>query len=273
MKQAYGSKIGMTELFAKEEKLTVTKIKLFPLTVTQQKSDENDGYISTQVAFGGETTRASRAQKGHFKKQKPLKYSREIKPMTEKKVGDLIAPSELIEPGDIVSVQGKSKGKGFSGTIKRWNFSRQPRTHGQSDRTRAPGSIGQGTDPGRVHKGKKMAGRHGGFTTTVRSSQVIKFDESENIIYLTGSVPGVIGGIVRLTVTGHTDIPRVEDNSTDVTPDEKSAPATEENTDTESPPETIESDSTEPEIKEEVDNQASPTEQEASAGEMKEESK
>lgn len=210
MKQLYGTKLGMTELFSTEEKFTVTKVRLHTATISQKKSADTDGYSATQVTFGAPLPHPSKALKGHFKKITPLRHTRELKStLDDKEIGDSITPSEFIAIGDIVSVQGTSKGKGFTGTIKRWNFARQPRTHGQSDRERAPGSIGQGTDPGRVHKGKKMAGRHGGLTTTVKSSQIIHFDDSDQIAFLTGHVPGNNGSLVRLTITGHKDAPRL----------------------------------------------------------------
>lgn len=212
-KQLYGTKLGNQQTFTDNERLVVTKILLTSMSVTQQKTAELDGYNAIQIGFGGYKRHPSNAQRNHIKNANNVpKYLREI-PLpdlgNEIKVGDTIKPEELLKLGDIVKIQGTTKGKGFTGVIKRWGFSRQPKTHGQSDRVRAPGSIGQGTSPGRVHKGKKMAGRLGSSTHTVKNSQVVFFDKGSGEIWVTGHTPGGIGGLLRLTVTGHKDAPKL----------------------------------------------------------------
>ena len=114
----------------------------------------------------------------------------------EFKVGDIISVSDVFKKGDVIAITGTSKGKGFAGVVKRWGFHGGPRTHGQSDRERAPGSIGQGTTPGRVLKGKKMAGRMGGDRVTVKNLIVVDVDKEAGLIAVSGPVPGVPGGLL-----------------------------------------------------------------------------
>ena len=113
-----------------------------------------------------------------------------LEKLEEYKVGDIIKIEDIIKPGDIVNVSGISKGRGFAGVMKRWGFHGGPRTHGQSDRERAPGSIGQGTDPGRVHKGKKMPGRYGNQKFTIRNLTILYMDANKQEITLSGPIPG-----------------------------------------------------------------------------------
>ena len=191
----YGKKIMMGEAYIGDTRRGVTKIALYPMTVSQIKSAEKDGYSAIQVGFG--------APKKHTKRK--VNKNREIAFTEDLSVGSVINPKDVISVGTVCDIQGTSKGKGFAGVVKRWNFAGGPRTHGQSDRLRAPGSIGQGTTPGRVHKGKKMAGRMGSDTVTVKKSQVVAFDESTGIIWVTGPVPGSRHSLVKLTVTGKND--------------------------------------------------------------------
>ena len=183
----YGKKIGMGEAYLGVTRQAVTKIALFPMTVSQQKSLEKDGYTATQVSFG-------------------KKSKRELDGSAELALKSVIKPEEVVKLGLLCNIQGVSKGKGFSGVVKRWNFAGGPRTHGQSDRLRAPGSIGQGTTPGRVHKGKHMAGRMGGTNTTVKNSCIVAFDPSDNTAWVTGPVPGSRQTLVRLSITGSRDL-------------------------------------------------------------------
>lgn len=185
----------MGEAYIGDTRRGVTKIALYPMTVSQIKSAEKDGYSAIQVGFG--------APKKHTKRK--VNKNREIAFTEDLSVGSVINPKDVISVGTVCDIQGTSKGKGFAGVVKRWNFAGGPRTHGQSDRLRAPGSIGQGTTPGRVHKGKKMAGRMGSDTVTVKKSQVVAFDESTGIIWVTGPVPGSRHSLVKLTVTGKND--------------------------------------------------------------------
>ena len=206
----FGTKGKMTEAYLGEARVVVTKINIPQLTITQVKNEDKDGYKAIQVVFGQPRKHTTKALKNHFKGLKEIPRNvREIKDFKagfEPKVGDTLTTSDLLKVGDVVSIQGTTKGKGFTGVIKRWGFSRGPRTHGQSDRTRAPGSIGQGTTPGRVHKGKKMAGRLGSTHHTVKNAQVIHIDHKNNEIWVTGHVSGNQSGILTLTITGNKEV-------------------------------------------------------------------
>ncbi len=116
-----------------------------------------------------------------------------------KKIGDKIKVEEFFTAGEIVSATGWTKGRGFAGVIKRWGFHGGPQTHGQSDRLRAPGSIGQGTDPGRVHRGKKMPGRYGGDRKTIKGLKILKVDEKNNQLLISGAIPGARCGYVIIS--------------------------------------------------------------------------
>ena len=184
----YGKKISMSEAYLGDTRRGVTKIALYPMTISQLKTIEKDGYLATQVGFG--------------KHQK----TRELPSENNSELGTVINPKDVVSVGSICNIQGTSKGKGFAGVVKRWNFAGGPKTHGQSDRLRAPGSIGQGTTPGRVHKGKKMPGRMGSDTVTVKQSLVVSFNELDNTIWVTGPVPGARHSLVKLTVISQTDL-------------------------------------------------------------------
>jgi large subunit ribosomal protein L3 len=192
----YGKKIGMGEAYIGDTRRGVTKIALEPMTVSQLKSVEKDGYTALQVGFG--------SPKKHTKRK--VATNREIAFTEGLEVGSTINPKDVVSVGTVVNIQGTSKGKGFAGVVKRHNFSGGPKTHGQSDRLRAPGSIGQGTTPGRVHKGKKMAGRMGSDTVTMKNSLIVSFNESDNTIWVTGPVPGSRHSLVKLTVMGQQDL-------------------------------------------------------------------
>ncbi len=197
-----GSKRFMDQTFVEGTRVSVTWIKAGPCIVTQIKSPEKDGYWAVQLGFGERKSKnTSKPLRGHFDKvspnfsekdQKYPKFLREVRLSEEPdvKVGDVIKVSDIFSKGDIVTVTGISKGKGFAGVVKRWGFAGGPRTHGQSDRERAPGSIGQGTTPGRVYKGKRMAGRMGRSRVTVKNLMVIETKENEGVIALSGPVPG-----------------------------------------------------------------------------------
>lgn len=196
MKIIYGKKIEMGEAYLGNTRFGVTKIALYPMTVSQLKTEDKDGYSSMQVGFS--------QPKKHTRRK--VGKNREITLIEGSQVGTVIAPKDVLGVGSICNIQGTSKGKGFAGVVKRYNFAGGPRTHGQSDRLRAPGSIGQGTTPGRVHKGKKMPGRMGGDTVTVKQSSVVLFDDSTNTIWVTGPVPGSRNSLVKLTVMDQKDL-------------------------------------------------------------------
>ncbi len=191
----YGKKIEMGEAYVDGTRRAATKIALMPMTVTQLKTVEKDGYASIQVGFG--------APKKHSKAK--VGKNREFTFEPELTLGSIINPQDVVKVGSICQIQGTSKGKGFAGVVKRWNFAGGPRTHGQSDRLRAPGSIGQGTTPGRVHKGKKMPGRMGSDTVSVKKAVVLSIGD-DNIVWVTGPVPGARHSLVRLEVMDQTDL-------------------------------------------------------------------
>ncbi len=192
----------MSQIFVEGKRVPITKVSAGPCLVTQVKSREKDGYWAIQLGFGARKIRhLNKPMQGHLKAaKKAVRHLREIK-LSQKpkfKVGDEIKVSDIFKKGDRVRVSGISKGKGFAGVIKRWGFSAGPRTHGQSDRRRAPGSIGQGTSPGRVHKGKKMAGRMGSERVTVENLQVVSIDPKKNEMSISGPVPGVPGSLLLI---------------------------------------------------------------------------
>lgn len=209
LKKLYAIKKEMTATYINEVRTPITKIEVPTLTVTQIKSKEKDGYSAIQVAFGDDKKNANRALSGHLKKIKKVpNFIKEVpSPENELKVGDTIELESLLSIGDVVNVQGVTKGKGFAGVIKRWGFARQPKTHGQSDRVRATGSIGIGTGVAHVFKGKKMPGRLGTKTHTVKNSLVTFIDPDSKEVWLTGALPGNSGGMLTLTITGHKDLP------------------------------------------------------------------
>lgn len=182
--------------------LTVTRLALGPCTVLQTKNVEKDGYRAVQLSFGTKRN-TTKPMAGHLKKsgtdRMPLFIS-EIKTDEDLNAGSKITASDVFFTGDLINVAGVTRGKGFTGVIKRWGFHGGPKTHGQSDRHRAPGSIGQGTTPGRVYKGKKMAGRSGTAVKTIRNLKVTKVLAEQNEIWVTGAVPGARGAYVEATV-------------------------------------------------------------------------
>lgn len=198
----YAKKIGMTESYVGDTRRSVTILQVMPMTVAHQKTVEKDGYAKAQVIFGETTKKATKAQAGHLKKSKTKgKYVREIDGITELEVGSVVNIDALLVAGTVVDVSGISKGKGIAGVVKRWNFAGGPRTHGQSDRLRRAGSIGQGTTPGRVYKGKKMSGRMGNDAVTIKNTFIVAYNETNNYLFVAGSVPGSNGNIVKLVKT------------------------------------------------------------------------
>lgn len=194
-----GKKVGMTQIFdEREEIVSVTLVVAGPCYITQVKTEEKDGYTALQLGFG-ETKRLNKPQRGHLKKLSPLRYLREVrvKNVQGYQVGQKLDAS-LFSVGDLVDVTGISKGKGFAGVMKRHGFRGGPATHGQSDRARAPGSIGATTTPGRVLKGMRMAGRMGNERVTVQNLKVVLVDPERNLLGVRGSIPGNRGDLVML---------------------------------------------------------------------------
>src|SRR3989338_6233514 len=181
----WGTKFNQEQTWTESGmRLPVTIIRTLPMTVSQIKTQDKDGYQAIQVSFGGK--------------------KREIKAeaVEEGEKDKVIGIGDVFKVGDGVKVAGTSRGRGFMGVVKRWGFKCGPKTHGQSDRWRAPGSIGQGTDPGRVYKGKKMAGRMGSERTTVKGLRIMKIEEEAGRIAVLGAIPGRYGSMVTITKGG-----------------------------------------------------------------------
>ncbi len=205
-----GTKLHMTQMFdPKGKRWAATAIQAGPCTIAQVKTKDKDGYQAVQISFNSRK-RVNQPIAGHLKKagiSDAVKYLREVKPddLAGLEPGQSFTVSDVFQPGDVVRVMGISKGKGFAGVMKRWKFGGGPRTHGQSDRKRAPGSIGAGTTPGRVVKGKKMAGRMGGDQVTVAGLTVLDIDPETHTLLVSGPVPGANKGLLVITKTGHND--------------------------------------------------------------------
>ena len=199
MKTLLGTKVGMTQILGEDGvAIPVTLIKAGPVTVTQVKTVENDGYTAVQVGYG-EGKNLSNAVSGHVKKSGVTpKIIREVRmdELGDQKVGDSVDVS-VFAVGDNVDVTGTSKGKGFAGTIKRHNFKRQRQSHGGKGNTRRVGSIGS-MYPQKIFKGKRMAGRMGSEQVTVRNLVVAYVDAADGVIGLKGAVPGPRKGIVTI---------------------------------------------------------------------------
>jgi large subunit ribosomal protein L3 len=198
-----GKKIGMGQIFGDDGKAeAVTAIEAGPCVVTQIKTQAKEGYNAAQLGFE-ESKGLNSPQKGHLKKLGQFRHLQEFRLADTKgvKVGDKIDVS-LFKEGDLVNITGVSKGKGFAGVVKRYHFAGGPKTHGQSDRHRAPGSIGSTTSPGRVLKGKRMAGHMGNRRVTVRHLQVYKADPERNLLMVRGAVPGAKNGLVLIKKAG-----------------------------------------------------------------------
>lgn len=202
MEGIIGKKIGMTQVFDdRGEVHGVTVVEAGPCTIVQVKSDENDGYAAVQFGFGA-AKRVNKPMKGHLKGLGDFRYLREVRvdDPSQWKTGQKVG-AELFQAGDWVDVTGVSKGRGFAGGMRRWNFRGGPRTHGQSDRQRAPGSIGPGNSPGHVVKGLHMAGHMGDDRVTVKNLKVIESDPAKGLLFIEGSVPGGKNGIVRIRLS------------------------------------------------------------------------
>lgn len=203
-----GRKCGMTRIFSAGLSTPVSVIEVLPNMVTQIKNNETDGYNAVQVSFGVQKpSRVTKPLAGHYAKAK-------VEPGTKSQEFRLESPAEfellnsielghtfdvsLFTEGQYVDVTGTSKGKGFAGTVKRWNFRTQDATHGNSRSHRVPGSIGQNQTPGRVFKGKKMSGHMGNVKCTVQTLQVVKIDKEKNLILVKGAIPGAPGNCVTI---------------------------------------------------------------------------
>lgn len=196
-----GKKLGMTQLFDENGNVVpVTVIEAGPCSVSQVKTVENDGYAAVQVGYGEmKANKVNKPMAGHFAKGDvaPKKVLREfrLESIEGINVGDIIK-ADVFAAGDKVDVRGTSKGKGYAGTIKRWNFHRLKMSHGTGPVARHGGSLGSISDPSRVFKNKKMAGHLGAERVTVQNLEIVKVDAENNIIAIKGAVPGPKGGIV-----------------------------------------------------------------------------
>lgn len=207
MNTILGRKIQQTQGFLENgSRIPITVIAAADNPVIGVKTIEKDGYAALQVGFDVQK-KSSKALLGQAKKAHLTYVPRIIREIridkeTPLQPGESIKVEEVLKPGDIVSVTGISKGKGFAGVVKRYHFKGGPRTHGQSDRERAPGSIGQTTTPGRVYKGKRMAGNMGRDQVTIHNLLVVDVDPVAKTVFLKGLVPGSIGSMIKLTKTG-----------------------------------------------------------------------
>lgn len=193
-----GRKVGMTSVFAEDGTLVpVSVVAIEPNTVTLLRTPERDGYSAVQVG-AGEARKVTKPRAGQLKGLPRVRDVREfrIDDVTAYQVGQTLDVS-LFAAGETVDITGVSKGKGFSGTIKRHHFRRGPETHG-SDSHREPGSIGAGTTPGRVYRGTRMAGRMGNDRVTVKKATIVRADAERNVILVKGPVPGARNGLIIL---------------------------------------------------------------------------
>jgi large subunit ribosomal protein L3 len=202
MKAILGKKLGMTQVWSEDDRLVpVTVIEAGPCVVSQVKTEDNDGYQAVQLAFGEiKPEKLNKPETGHLAKAgaEPRRHLREFRvpDVGELKAGDEVKV-DVFEPGDTVHVSGTSKGKGFAGVIKRHNFSGGRATHG-SHFHRSPGAVGQAATPSRVFKGKRMPGRMGGDTVTVRNLEIVRVDAEQNLLVVKGAVPGGKGSLLTI---------------------------------------------------------------------------
>ncbi len=202
MKGIIGKKLGMTQVFDEQgNAVPVTVIQAGPCFVTQVRSGEKDGYTAVQLGFGEtKPQRLTKGALGHLKRNNlpALRHLREFRLRdgeVDVQEGQQVKV-DVFAKGERVDVIGTSKGRGFAGTIKRHHFHRQPKTHGASDRERAPGSVGATTTPGRTYPGQRMAGRMGNDRVTAENLEVVVIDAERNLLAVRGSVPGANDGIV-----------------------------------------------------------------------------
>ena len=204
-----GRKVGMTRVFDEQgASVPVTVLEMTPNRVTQLKSEDTDGYTAVQVTFGQKkANRVNKAEAGHFAKagveagRGLVEFAVSAEKLAELQAGGEVTVA-LFEAGQLVDITGTSKGKGFSGTIKRHNFDSQRTSHGNSRSHRVPGSIGMAQDPGRVFPGPRMAGQYGNTCSTVQNLQIVRIDVERNLLLIKGAVPGAVNSdvIVRPSV-------------------------------------------------------------------------
>ena len=197
-----GTKLGMTQYIQEDGiVVAVTAVEVGPCTVTQIKTDATDGYEAVQIGFRTVPERKlQRPRRGHLQKHNldPFLHLREVRslPESDLSIGETLRVDQVFSANEEVDIVGTSKGKGFAGGVKRWHFRGGPKSHGQGDRWRAPGSIGAGTTPGRVVKGYKMAGQMGNKRVTQKRGVVVAIDSERNVLFVRGPVPGATKNLV-----------------------------------------------------------------------------
>ena len=201
-----GKKIGTTQMFREDGRSdAVTVIQVGPCTVTQIKTEDTDGYVGVQLGYDEvKRQRLNKPASGHLEPVgKSFRVLREfgVDDVSEVELGQRI-DAAMFASGDLVDATARAKGRGFQGGVKRYNFRGGPKTHGQSDRHRAPGSIGAGSTPGKVLKGMRMAGHMGNHRVTVRKLEVVEADAERNLIFIKGAVPGARNSLVLLKRSG-----------------------------------------------------------------------
>lgn len=197
-KQVYATKQSMSQAFVEGKRIPLTVLAVGPHVVIAQKTIDKDGYSASVLGIGTKK-KANMPLIGYLKKTgigTTPKIIREVS-MEELQNYNL---AEILVPGSTINVTATSKGKGTSGVVKRWGMHGGSRTHGQSDRERAPGSIGRGTTPGRVVKGKHMAGHMGDVNVTIKNLKIHSFDAQTGILQITGAIPGSRGAITKITI-------------------------------------------------------------------------
>lgn len=201
MRELFGIKLGMTRVFADNgEVVGVTVIEVKPVPVVQVKTHARDGYDALQLGFGERRKNLfSKPLLGHFGELTPTRYLGEVRleSPSDKQKGDTITV-DIFKPGEYVDVVGTSKGLGFQGAVRRHGFGGGPKTHGQSDRWRAPGSVGASSYPSRTFRGQRMAGRMGGARVSAVNLRVVDVRPEENLILVRGAVPGKANSVVRI---------------------------------------------------------------------------
>lgn len=199
-----GRKVGMRRIFTAEGvSVPVSVVEVHPNRVSQIKTVENEGYSAIQLTGGiRKANKVNKAQAGHFAKAEIEAGDMQVEFLVDSenlfKAGQLLSVGDVFSAGQFVDVSGTSKGKGFAGTVKRHNFRTQDATHGNSRSHRVPGSIGQNQTPGRVFKGKKMAGHMGNVRCTVQSLELVRVDVERNLILIKGAIPGAPGARIEI---------------------------------------------------------------------------
>jgi large subunit ribosomal protein L3 len=197
-KQVYATKVSMTQAFEKGKRIPLTVLTVDPHVVIAQKTIDKDGYLATVMGIGTKK-KSNKPTAGFLKKAGSGITPRIIREVQTEELQNYNL-AEILVPGLTINATALSKGKGTSGVMKRWGMHGGPRTHGQSDRERAPGSIGRGTTPGRVVKGKHMAGHMGDVNVTIQNLKIHSFDAQTGILQITGAIPGSRGAVTKITI-------------------------------------------------------------------------